>query len=152
LAAEALAHVAGEVFLPMIRQEQLVCGFERMVARPLFAGYLFARFAPAESFDKVRYARGVLRVVGGMGAPLPVPPEVVLAIQQRIQEDGYFKLERKAFHPGDRVTITDGPLAGWIGEVEREWDDGRRVMIFLQTIQQARVLVARRWLAAEWAA
>jgi hypothetical protein len=46
--------------------------------------------------------------------------------------------------------IEDGALAGWLGEVEREWDDGRRVLILLDAIKQARVLVSHHAIAPEW--
>ena len=57
------------------------------------------------------------------------------------------RLERITFTSGDRVTIERGPLAGWMGRVEREGDDGRRVTILLETIQQARMVIEKRLLA-----
>jgi hypothetical protein len=33
-----------------------------------------------------------------------------------------------------------------MGRIEREWDDGKRVMILLETLQQARVPIEKRWL------
>ena len=149
LAFASVAKLDLEVFLPMIRQDQLVCGVERRVSKPLFRGYFFAKFSPAVMFDEVRYSRGVLRIVGSASAPVPVDAEVIAAIQARVQDDGFIQLKPAAFQAGDRVTIEEGPLAGWMGQVEREWNDGKRVMIFLEAIQQARVLIANRWLVAE---
>jgi transcriptional antiterminator RfaH len=147
LAAASVANLDLEVFLPRIRQEQLVCGFERWVVKPLFTGYFFAKFSPALMLDTIRYARGVLRVVGCAAFPIPLEEEIISAIQERVEEDGFVRLKEAAFQPGDRVTIEQGPLAGWMGQVERHWDDGKRVAILLEAIQQSRVLVERRWLA-----
>lgn len=141
LAAASLTELDLAVFLPRIRQEQLVCGYERMVTKPLFRGYLFARFSPILLLETIRHARGVLRVVGGAEQPVPVDEDIISAIRDRIEPDGFIRLERPAFHPGDRILIEQGPLAGWMGQVEREWDDGKRVMILLDAIRQARVLV-----------
>jgi transcriptional antiterminator RfaH len=148
LAAASVAKLEVEVFLPKIRQEQLVCGFERVVVKPLFPGYFFAKFSPVMLLETVRYARGVLRVIGSALFPVPMEKEIISAIQDRVEEDGFVQLEATAFQPGDRVTIEQGPLAGWMGKVEREWDDRKRVMILLDAIEQARALVEKRWLTA----
>ena len=60
------------------------------------------------------------------------------------RSDGYIRLKAPRFQPGDRVTIEEGPLAGWVGQVEREWDDNKRVAILLEAIQQARLLIEKR--------
>lgn len=149
LAAGSVTKLDAEVFLPRIKQEQRVCGTWRRVARPLFAGYFFARFRPVTSLDAIRYARGVLRVVGSASIPIPLDPEIISGIQDRVQADGFVHLQRTGFQPGESVSIQNGPLAGWIGQVERELDDGRRVAILLDAIHRARVLVEKRWLTRE---
>jgi transcription antitermination factor NusG len=148
LAAAHVAELDAEVFLPKVRQDQMICGFIRRVTKPLFPGYLFAMFCPLQLLDPVRYAPGVLRVVGNSCLPIPVNHEVVSAIRDRVQADGFIRLEQQPLRPGDKVAIEQGPFAGWMGEVERELDDGRRVSILLEAIQQARVLIEKRWLAA----
>jgi hypothetical protein len=50
------------------------------------------------------------------------------------------------------VAIEQGPFAGWVGKVECEWDDGKRVAILLEAISKARMLIDKRWLAAAEAA
>jgi transcription antitermination factor NusG len=148
LAAARVASLDADVFLPRVKQEQMICGFARLVNKPLFPGYFFAQFCPLLSYEAVRYTHGVLRVVGTRLFPIPLEAEVMLAIQNRVQEDGFIRLQRKRFLPGEKVTIEKGPFADWMGEVERELDDGRRVSILLEAIQQARVLIEKRWLAA----
>lgn len=147
LAAASVSEFEIEVFLPRIRQAQVVCGVERLVTKPLFGGYFFARFCPSLLLESVRYARGVLRVVGSAHFPIPLDEEIIAAIRDRIEPDGFIRLEASRFEPGDQVIIEQGPLAGWMGKVQHELDDGRRVMILLEAIKQARVLVERRCLA-----
>lgn len=146
LAAVGVAKLDIEVFLPKIRREQFVCGVPRLVSKPLFVGYFFARFCPLISFDAVRYARGVLRVVGTSRCPIPLDQEIISSIKERVQADGFIQFETKPLVVGDKVTIEQGPLAGWMGEVEREWDDGKRVAILLEAVSKVRVLIEKRWL------
>ena len=148
LAASSISKLDLEVFLPKIKQEQLVCGIWRVVAKPLFPGYLFARLCPLLSLDAVRYARGVLRVVGTSRFPIPLDAEIILAFQNRVQSNGFIELKPQTFECGDEVTIERGPFAGWIGKVEREYDDGKRTMILLEAIQNARVVIDRESLEA----
>jgi transcriptional antiterminator RfaH len=146
LAAAYVATLDIEVFLPRIRQELNVCGSLRTVSKALFPGYFFAHFCPSYSQDAVRNAPGVVRVLGTGPFPLPVAPGIIAEIRERAGLDGFLRLSPRSFLPGDQVAIEQGPFAGWMGRVEREWNDGRRVMILMEAIQQARVLIEKRWL------
>ena len=146
LAAARLRQLDLEVFLPRLQADQWVCGVTRRVVKPLFPGYLFAQFCPVISYEAVRFVPGVLRVLGNRQSPIPIEPEIIEDIRERIQEDGFVRLQTPPLHPGDRVTIAQGPFAGWMAEVEREWDDNRRVAILLGALQQARLVVQRCWL------
>jgi len=148
LAAARVARLDAEVFLPKMEHEQIICGFARLINKPLFPGYFFAQFCPILSYEAVRYAYGVIRVVGARHFPIPLDAGVISAIQDRVRADGFVRLEAKRFSPGDVVTIEEGSFAGWMGKVECEWDDGKRVAILLEAISKARVLVDKRWLAA----
>lgn len=148
LGAANVANLDAEVFFPRIRQEQLVGGIARIVTKPLFSGYFFARFCSALSLDAVRNARGVLRVISAGRIPIPLDDEIISGIREQVQEDGYVQLKPQLFAPGDRITVEEGPFLGLIGRVEREWDDGKRVTVLLEALQQARVLIEKRWLAA----
>lgn len=147
LAFASIASLDVEVFLPKIKKEQMVGGFWRVMTKPLFPGYCFARFCPLLFLDTIRCTQGVLRVLGAREFPIPVCEAVIVEIQQRLSPDGFINLRSKCFSPGDRVTIEQGLLAGWVGRVEREWDDNKRVTILLEAIQQARVLIEKRALA-----
>jgi transcription antitermination factor NusG len=143
LAAAGIARLDIEVFFPRVKQEQSTGGAKRALIKPLFRGYFFVRFCPFVLFDAVRYARGVLRLVGTNHFPIPIEPDVISSIKERVQGDGFIALEAKPFLPNDAVTIMQGPLSGWMGKVEREWDDGKRVLILLEAIQTARLLVEK---------
>ncbi len=148
LAAARVAKLGLEVFLPQVREQQPAHSSLRRITKALFTGYFFSRFCPLESLDAMRYTHGVLRVVGSGRFPIAVAPEIISSIQARINADGFVRLEAREFQPGDKVTIEQGPFEGWIGEVQREQDDRKRVMILLGAIQQGRLLIDKRWLSA----
>lgn len=146
LAATAVERLDVEVLLPKIKKEHWGRRHPCVVIKPLFPSYFFARFCSAISLDCVRFAHGVLNVISAGLVPLPVEDTIIHEIQSRHTQAGYIEMVALAFHPGDRVTIEEGPLAGWIGKVEREWDDGKRVAILLEALGRARVLIEKRWL------
>jgi transcription antitermination factor NusG len=147
-----MAQLDLEVFLPQVRQEKSVCGVRRMLIRPLFTGYLFAHFCPAQIMGVVRYARGVLRIVGTERFPIPLEEAVIDSLRDRVGEDGYVRLEVERFGVGEKVIIKDGPFAGWAGRIAREQDEGRRVLILLDLLQQVRMWIDPRALTRAQAA
>ena len=137
------------ILFPRVEVERLVRGSARQGTKPLFPGYFFARFCPENSFESIKAARGVLQVVSSGRMPIPVHDKIVREIQDRVQEDGLIRIRPQVLTPGIRVKIQSGPFEGMMGRVEREWDDRKRVAIFLETLFHARVLIERRWIEAE---
>jgi transcriptional antiterminator RfaH len=146
LAVTAVSRLDVEVFFPRIKQEYSAGGTRRVATKPLFRGYFFARLCPFVLLDAVRYARGVLRLVGTSSFPIPIEAEIIASIRERVSDDGFVSLETRTFRPNDNVRIEEGLLAGWMGKVEREWDDGKRVLILLEAIHTARLLIEKRGL------
>ena len=83
LAADNVGALGPEVFLPQLREERLIRRCRRTVTKPLFAGYLFARFRPCEALEAVRYAQGVLAVLSTGRIPIPVDDEIVAGVRAR---------------------------------------------------------------------
>lgn len=136
-----------ETLLPLIRKPiRHATRTTRMLPRPLFPGYFFARFCPATSLRAVAYSWGVLRVLGAGDRPLPVEETVIDGIRTRMDDGGFVTLEERPFHAGDNVRIAEGPLAGWSGVFDRALNDSQRVVILIDTLQQGRIVVQRAWL------
>jgi transcriptional antiterminator RfaH len=150
VAAMNIERLGLEVFLPQIKQQKSVWGVPQSVIKPLFSGYLFARFCPAAYLHLIQYARGVRRVVGNGDKPLPVDDEIILAVRSRMGKEGYVQIEPRPLCRGDRVVVEDGPLQGLIGTLEQAMDDRARVVILLEAIEyQARLLIEKRYLKAQ---
>lgn len=133
-----------ETLLPLMRRPvHHATRAPRMVLRPLFPGYLFARFCPVVSLRMVKYTRGVLRVVGGHEQPWRVEDAIISDIRERIGPEGYVELHDRPFQAGDRISVTAGPLIGWSGVFDSELSDTERVIILIETLQQGRVVIRR---------
>jgi transcriptional antiterminator RfaH len=138
-----------ETLLPLLKVDRFASGIERMIVKPLFPGYFFARFCPEKAFESVEFSQGVLRVVSSGKFPIPVGDKIIWEIQHRVQGDGLIRINPRALAPGTPVTIRNGPFEGMMGRVERELDDRKRIAIFLETLFHTRVLIERRWVEAE---
>jgi transcriptional antiterminator RfaH len=133
-----------ETLLPLVRRRvHHATRATRVVLRPLFPGYLFARFCAAVSLRAVKYGRGVTRVVGGADQPWPMADAIIADIRERIGPEGYVEMREPSLRTGDRVCITAGPLAGWSGVFDSELSDAERVIILIETLQQGRVVIRR---------
>jgi transcriptional antiterminator RfaH len=147
VAAMNIERLGLEVFLPQIKEKKRVWGVPQMVIKPLFSGYIFARFAPNSYLHMIQYARGVRRVVGNGDRPTPVDDEIISAVRAGIGEDGYLQIEPQQLHRGDRVTVQEGPLQGLRGILDQDVGDRERVVILLEAIEfQARLLIEKRYL------
>lgn len=136
-----------ETLLPLIRKAiRHATRTTRMLPRPLFPGYFFARFCPAAALRAVAYSRGVLRVLGSGDRPMPVEETVIDGIHARMDEGGFVTLEERPFRAGDSVRIAEGPLTGWSGVFDRALNDSQRVVILINTLQEGRLVVRRDWL------
>jgi transcriptional antiterminator RfaH len=134
-----------ETFFPRIRD----CRFNELTSepsyfiKPLFPGYLFARFALNSLLHKVRFTRGVHSVVCIGNEPAPVDDRVVEIIAAQIDATGFVKIGA-ALEPGDRVLIQAGPFKGLTGIFEREASAADRIKVLLDCISfEARVEVDR---------
>jgi transcriptional antiterminator RfaH len=149
IATAYISHLGLEVFLPRISRQAISPGKDRFAMKPLFTGYLFARFCPANNLHSVRYARGVRGVVSAGDIPLPVDAKVIELIRQRVAHDYSKEMGATEIRSGEEVVIRGGALAGLRAILERKINDQDRVMLLLNTIHhQARVWIDGRSLCS----
>ena len=138
-----LNRIGIEVYNPKYRAKKLIRGRPQVVKKQLFPNYIFGRFSLDESYRNVKYARGVVRIVGNSDTPIPVDDEIIETIRSH-EDEGYIVIKPPEFRAGERVEIHDGPLAGLRGIFERELRDCERVMILLNAVSySARVEIDR---------
>ena len=155
-----------ETFFPRLRRKRTIRRVRKWVTGPLFPGYFFARFDPAQDGRLVRYANGVINVVSFGGHPAVVEPALIAAIRDHcdcvstrnlqpatlnsqlstILPDTV-TIQPQALRPGDVVEIQTGPFRGMQGVFEREMSGQERVVILLEVLAKTtRVQVSREQL------
>src|SRR3972149_4414313 len=84
-----------EVFLPKYESYQYaVVGESVRKIRPLFPNYLFARLDLDTHYYKVKWTRGVSKILGNATNPVPVSEKVIHTIRGRMGTDDLVKLEQ----------------------------------------------------------
>jgi transcriptional antiterminator RfaH len=139
-----------ETFFPMIRD----CRFNEFTDeptyfnKPLFPGYLFARFSLNNLFHKVRFTRGVHSIVSIGNSPASIDDNVIDIISAQIDETGFVKIGAE-LEPGAKVLIQAGPFKGLTGVFERETSAADRIKILLDCVGfQAHVEVENKYVKA----
>jgi transcription antitermination factor NusG len=114
--AEAILKSRGiTAFLPLREVLSQWKDRKKIINVPLFPSYLFVRIGLSD-IQSVMYTKGVLRLVGCNGIPIPVPTEQIEAIMKvvhnKLKYDPYPYLGI-----GRDVMIKRGPLQGIVGKI-----------------------------------
>ena len=133
-----------EAFLPLMGTYQYRSGKMIQRIRPLFPSYLFARLDLGVHFSRVKYTRGVSKVLGSKEGPTPIADKVVETIKERIGEDHLVKLDDE-LQDGDLVQVTSGPLKDLTGVFQKKTSGKGRVKILLSLIGVDVPVQLSRW-------
>jgi transcriptional antiterminator RfaH len=130
-----------QTFLPMEKETRQRNGKFVTAMRPLFPGYIFVAFDVAGGFWRtVNSTYGITRLVSFGKEPTAVPPDLVSQLMLRCDAMGKL-LPPKPLKPGDHVTLTKGPFASLVAEVEKIAPD-QRVWVLMEIMGgQTRVAV-----------
>jgi transcriptional antiterminator RfaH len=122
-----------ETLNPLMEAFRSRRGRARRTLEPLFPNYIFARFLLEKDYPKVKWARGVNKVVGRGREPMPISDEIVEEIKSRIGEGC---VVRRAFdlQPHDPVKIKEGPLKDLIGVFDGWMGKEGRIRVLLSLI------------------
>jgi transcriptional antiterminator RfaH len=82
-----------ETFLPLYRAHQYRNGRLMQRIKPLFPSYLFAKLDLLPHYDRVKWTRGVRKILGNREGPLPISENVIKTIRERMGEDKFVKLD-----------------------------------------------------------
>ncbi len=115
-----------EVNVPTEKVIEIKDSKEREVERKIFPGYVLVKMVMTdESWHVVRNIRGATGFVGPGSKPVALTDEEVEAL-------GVEKREVKLlYNVGDSVKIIDGPLDGFIGNVEEIAPDKNKVRVIV---------------------
>lgn len=132
--AEAnLLNLGVETFLPKTRGGPRGSnGRSSLRPKPFFPSYLFVRCEILGCARTIASTRGVARVLGTAGAPLPIEPSIIDLLRARMERDGLIRIA-PSFRSGDLVRVMNGPLKDFIGVFD-ETRPAERVAILLKTV------------------
>ena len=128
-------------FLPLLEVVRRSRKRPITLLEPLFPGYLFIGMEPITvdptSWDKVRWAPGVRRILGAEGIPEPVPEGVIGVIAERVRDLGFVRPGLR-FAGQDRVRFLRGSLAGLEAVFDRPMSRSGRVRVLMELLGQQR--------------
>jgi transcriptional antiterminator RfaH len=140
IAQKNLERQGFDVFLPLeeVTQRRRDTFVTKM--RPLFPGYLFVAFDPAQGhWRRINSTHGVSQLVRFGSAPAMLPDGLVEHLQSSVDATGKVLAETPV-EPGARVTVTQGPFAEFVAEVLAIAPD-RRAWLLIEIMGSPRRVV-----------
>lgn len=138
-----LSRLLIESYSPKIRERKRYNGSYDYVLKPLFPGYIFARFSMLVHYRTIKFMRGVKGIVSFGGVPAVVDNELISTIRAR-EKDGVIHIPEKRWRKGEVLEIVDGPFRGLTGIFERYLNDHERVEILINCIRYGMRLNIRK--------
>lgn len=137
-----------KTFLPLEERTRQRNGKFISATSPLFPGYIFVAFDVSSGLWRtVNSTTGITRLVSFGKEPTAVPLDLVSQLMLRCNARGKL-LPPKLLKPGDQVTLTKGPFASFVAEVDKIAPD-RRVWVLMEIMgSQTRVAVKADQLCA----
>jgi len=119
-----LQHLIEDVTIPTVTKTvEKENGDVKEVEEKIYPGYVFVKMVETnESWYICRNTRGVTGFVGPEGKPTPLSENEVRALEQGRKETAV------SFEVGDRVTIRQGVLEGFEGEIA-EIDNDKKMAV-----------------------
>jgi transcription elongation factor/antiterminator RfaH len=133
-----------ETFLPLLKTHHYSGGKMVQRIKPLFPNYLFAKLELETHYYKVKWTRGVNKILGGKTGPIPISEKVVQTIKERAGEDNLIELQSD-LKEGDAIQVTSGPLKDLMGVFKKDMSSKGRVKVLLSLIGVDVPVQISRW-------
>ncbi len=124
---EQLERKRFDAFLPTVPKWSRWKDRKKKIDWPLFPGYCFARFDPANTLAILKCA-GVVNIVSFEGKPAPIPEYELENIRVLVRSDLQYD-PCPMIREGTMVEVVHGPLRGVIGRLLRK--DAKRASLVL---------------------
>lgn len=124
-----------DAFLPTVTRWSRWKDRRKKVDWPLFPGYCFARFDPADSLTILK-CTGVVSIVSFEGKPAPIPAVELDSIRVLVGSELQYD-PCPLLHEGELVEVTHGPLKGVVGRLLRKDTHKARLVLSVDLIGQA---------------
>ena len=124
-----------DAFLPTITRWSRWKDRKKKVDWPLFPGYCFARFDPADALPVLK-CTGVVNIVSFEGKPAAIPEIELDSIRVLVDSELQFD-PCPMIREGQMVEVVHGPLKGIIGRLMRKDAHRARLVLSVDLIGQA---------------
>ncbi|MFN8065192.1 MAG: UpxY family transcription antiterminator [Vicinamibacterales bacterium] len=124
-----------EAFLPTVTRWSRWKDRRKKVDWPLFPGYCFARFDPADALTVLK-CTGVVNIVSFDGKPAPIPDVELDSIRVLVSSELQFD-PCPLVREGQMVEVVHGPLRGVVGRLIRKDVQHARLVLSVDLIGQA---------------
>lgn len=121
-----------EVYLPKLEVMTFHSRRRSMIAKPLFPSYLFVRVEADNSLTKVRWTKGVVKILLNPIKPVPLGDEVIEEIRGLEDCDGIIR--RRLIQKYKRIRISRGPFKDITGTIDCWLSDRERVKVLLDLV------------------
>jgi len=122
-----------DVFCPRLRIRKNTRRGPVWFVEPLFPGYLFAQFDPAESTQAVKTTPGVSTIVSfGLWTPV-IHEEIIQELRADFDQQELHEVTRPP-RPGDSVSIANGPFQGLRAEIIRVLPGPKRIQVLMEIL------------------
>ena len=122
-----------DVFCPRLRIRKNTRRGPVWFIEPLFPGYLFAQFDPADSVQTVKSTPGVSTIVG-FGQIIPViQEEIIRELRADFDQNEIHEVSNEP-RTGDCITIATGPFQGLKAEIIRVLPGPQRVQVLMEIL------------------
>lgn len=128
-----LSHQEIEAFLPLFETFQYAQGRLVQKIKPLFPNYLFAKLDIEAHYYRVKWTRGVSKILGVGSEPIPISEKVIRTIKERMGDNNLVRLD-DGLVQGAVVRFTSGPFKDLMGVFDKKMSDGKRVRVLLNLI------------------
>ena len=123
---EQLEQKGFEAFLPTLPKWSRWKDRTKKIDWPLFPGYCFARFDPAERLPVLK-CTGVVNIISFNGEIVPIPEPEISGIRRLVESELQYD-PCPLIREGAMVEVTHGPLKGVIGRLMRKGTHARLVL------------------------
>jgi transcriptional antiterminator NusG len=124
-----------ETFLPTIARWSRWKDRKKRIEWPLFPGYCFVRFDPANLLAVLKCS-GVVNVVSFDGKPAPIPEAELSSIRILVSSELQYD-PCPLVREGTMVEVVHGPLRGVVGRLQRKDAQRARLLLSVDLIGQA---------------
>lgn len=140
-----LEHRQIRVYLPLLEVWSRRVDRRKLIYKPVFPGYLFARCRLSyQEWLEILKTPGVASILGIAATPTPVPDEQIESV--RVVVTSGFTIRHHPFlEIGDRIEVISGPLKGAQGILVREDDRKEKLVVSVHLLGRAIAVGLEGW-------